>query len=194
MAVMGKPRPHRRITGRLVDRDPQFRQACGNARILLAPYEIEAISARYRLAMNPTRAERALRADRAHQGRSGGPSALGLAGLPTILASRAFDALAGAPGISSGPPGGTRERLLSSRCSNGRAEVALRRATAPAQRKAHFVSALCVAWPDGHVEEFEACAGRRRDRLAPRGRQGLRLRSDLLPDGQARTFGENAKR
>ena len=29
-------------------------------------------------------------------------------------------------------------------------------ATAPNQRTAHFVSALCVAWPDGHREEFEA--------------------------------------
>ena len=25
----------------------------------------------------------------------------------------------------------------------------------PEQRRAHFVAALCLAWPDGHVEEFE---------------------------------------
>ena len=31
-----------------------------------------------------------------------------------------------------------------------------RGAKAPAQRQAHFVSALCVAWPDHHLEEVEA--------------------------------------
>ena len=30
-----------------------------------------------------------------------------------------------------------------------------RGATTPERRSAHFVSALCVAWPDGHTEEFE---------------------------------------
>ena len=28
-------------------------------------------------------------------------------------------------------------------------------ARAGSQRTAHFVSALCLAWPDGHIEEFE---------------------------------------
>ena len=53
-----------------------------------------------------------------------------------------------------------------------------RGATAPDRRKAHFVSALCVAWPDGHVEEFEA----RVDGTLvwpPRGDKGFRLRSDV---------------
>ncbi len=31
-----------------------------------------------------------------------------------------------------------------------------RRHDARASATAHFVSALCVAWPDGHLEEFEA--------------------------------------
>jgi len=37
-----------------------------------------------------------------------------------------------------------------------------RGATTSEQRRAHFVSALCVAWPDGHVEE-----GRGRGSTAP---------------------------
>ena len=64
-----------------------------------------------------------------------------------------------------------------------------RGATAPADRRAHFVSALCVAWPDGHLEEFEA----RVDGTLvwpPRGDQGFGYDPMFLPDGHARTFGE----
>ena len=68
-----------------------------------------------------------------------------------------------------------------------------RGATAASQRRAHFVSALCVAWPDGHLEEFEA----RVDGVLvwpPRGKQGFGYDPMFLPDGQpdghARTFGE----
>ncbi len=55
--------------------------------------------------------------------------------------------------------------------------------------RAHFVSALCVAWPDGHIEEFEA----RVDGTLvwpPRGEQGFGYDPMFLPDGHARTFGE----
>ena len=64
-----------------------------------------------------------------------------------------------------------------------------RGATTPQQRKAHFVSALCVAWPDGHVEEFE---GRVDGTLVwpPRGDKGFGYDPMFLPDGHARTFGE----
>jgi XTP/dITP diphosphohydrolase len=58
-----------------------------------------------------------------------------------------------------------------------------------ADRRAHFVSALCVAWPDGHVEEFE---GRVDGMLVwpPRGDQGFGYDPVFLPDGHDRTFGE----
>ena len=64
-----------------------------------------------------------------------------------------------------------------------------RGATTPERRKAHFVSALCVAWPDGHVEEFE---GRVDGTLVwpPRGDQGFGYDPMFLPDGHTRTFGE----
>src|SRR5271155_2153551 len=65
------------------------------------------------------------------------------------------EALDGAPGIFSARwPGPSKdftaamtriERLLQERG-----------ATTPQQRRAHFVTALCVAWPDGHLEEVEA--------------------------------------
>ena len=64
-----------------------------------------------------------------------------------------------------------------------------RGATAPADRKAHFISALCVAWPDGHVEEFE---GRVDGVLVwpPRGAKGFGYDPMFRPDGYDRTFGE----
>src|SRR5262249_1053054 len=49
--------------------------------------------------------------------------------------------------------------------------------------------ALCLAWPDGHLEEFEA----RVDGMLtwpPRGTAGFGYDPMFLPDGHTRTFGE----
>ena len=59
-----------------------------------------------------------------------------------------------------------------------------RGATQPSQRKAHFVSALCVAWPDDHLEEVEA----RVDGTLvwpPRGIAGFGYDPAFLPDGHS---------
>jgi XTP/dITP diphosphohydrolase len=59
----------------------------------------------------------------------------------------------------------------------------------PRQRAARFVSALCVAWPDGHTEEFEATV----DGIVvwpPRGERGFGYDPMFRPDGHERTFGE----
>jgi XTP/dITP diphosphohydrolase len=64
-----------------------------------------------------------------------------------------------------------------------------RGARTPEQRRAHFVAALCLAWPDGHFEEFEA----RVDGVAvwpPRGDKGFGYDPLFQPDGFDRTFGE----
>jgi XTP/dITP diphosphohydrolase len=64
-----------------------------------------------------------------------------------------------------------------------------RGAKAAERRRGHFISALCVAWPDGHVEEFEATV----DGIVvwpPRGTLGFGYDPLFLPDGQTRTFGE----
>jgi XTP/dITP diphosphohydrolase len=55
--------------------------------------------------------------------------------------------------------------------------------------RAWFVSALAIAWPDGHVETFE---GRVDGDLVfpPRGTRGFGYDPCFLPDGHARTFGE----
>ncbi|WP_246662973.1 RdgB/HAM1 family non-canonical purine NTP pyrophosphatase [Pseudolabrys sp. FHR47] len=62
-------------------------------------------------------------------------------------------------------------------------------ATSPEQRRAHFIAALCIAWPDGHVEEVEG----RVDGVIvwpPRGTAGFGYDPLFLPDGHERTFGE----
>jgi len=98
------------------------------------------------------------------------------------------DALDGAPGIYSARWAGPSKdfNVAMTRIERLLAE---RGATEPAQRKAHFVSALCVAWPDGHVEEVEA----RVDGTLvwpPRGSAGFGYDPMFLPDGHERTFGE----
>ena len=56
-------------------------------------------------------------------------------------------------------------------------------------RQAWFISALCIAWPDGHVEHFE---GRIDGTLVwpPRGTAGFGYDPMFLPEGHTRTFGE----
>src|SRR5258706_5233223 len=98
------------------------------------------------------------------------------------------DALDGAPGILSARWAGPNKDLMAAMT---RIERLLRErgATAPSQRKAHFVSALCVAWPDDHLEEVEA----RVDGTLvwpPRGSAGFGYDPAFLPEGHDRTFGE----
>ena len=59
----------------------------------------------------------------------------------------------------------------------------------PAQRRAWFVSALSVVWPDGERAEVE---GRVDGALVwpPRGERGFGYDPMFLPDGHVRTFGE----
>nr|WP_302053800.1 RdgB/HAM1 family non-canonical purine NTP pyrophosphatase [Sphingomonas tagetis] len=58
-------------------------------------------------------------------------------------------------------------------------------------RDAHFVCALALAWPDGHVEWFE---GRVDGTLVwpPRGGNGFGYDAMFLPNGHEQTFGEMA--
>ena len=55
-------------------------------------------------------------------------------------------------------------------------------------RRAHFVSALVLAWPDGHTELVEGRVFG--DVVAPRGDAGFGYDPLFRPDGHARTFGE----
>ena len=111
-------------------------------------------------------------------------------GLPAFAddSGLAVDALDGAPGIYSARWAGPNKDFNE---AMARIERLLqeRGATVPAKRTAHFVSALCVAWPDDHLEEVEARAD---GTLVwpPRGSAGFGYDPAFLPDGHSRTFGE----
>jgi XTP/dITP diphosphohydrolase len=68
-------------------------------------------------------------------------------------------------------------------------QLRARGAVTPERRRAHFVSALCLAWPDGHAEQFKASVA---GVLVwpPRGDRGFGYDPMFLPDGQQCTFGE----
>jgi len=93
------------------------------------------------------------------------------------------DALGGAPGVYSARWAGPKKDFA---MAMQRVE---RQMGHNADRKAHFVSVLSLAWPDGHVDSFE---GQVHGRLVwpPRGNRGFGYDPMFLPDGRSQTFGE----
>jgi XTP/dITP diphosphohydrolase len=176
---------HRRITGRLLiaTHNPGKLK---EMRELLAPYKIDAISAGDMGLSEPEETGTTFR----ENARIKADAAAKASGLPAFAddSGLVVDALDGAPGIHSarwaGPDKNFRRAM-----ENVEAKLHERGATNPAQRGAHFVSALCVAWPDGHLEEFE---GRVDGTIVwpPRGDKGFGYDPVFLPDGHGRTFGE----
>jgi XTP/dITP diphosphohydrolase len=98
------------------------------------------------------------------------------------------DALDGAPGIHSARWAGPNKDFKSA-MQEIDVQLRGRGAVAPEARTAHFISALCIAWPDGHREEFE---GRVDGVLVwpPRGDKGFGYDPMFLPQGYDLTFGE----
>lgn len=176
---------HRKIEGRIVI-------ATHNAgklremRDLLAPFGIKAISAGELNLIEPEETG----ASFTENAQIKAQAAAMMTGLPAFAddSGLCVAALGGAPGIQSARWAGPSkdfnaamnqiERLLQEKG-----------ATLPDQRRAHFISALCVAWPDAHVEAFE---GRVDGALVwpPRGHLGFGYDPFFLPDGHDRTFGE----
>lgn len=98
------------------------------------------------------------------------------------------DALGGDPGIHSARWAGPDKDF---RAAMNRIQTLLiqRGAKTPEQRRAHFIAALCLAWPDGYVESFEG----RVDGVAvwpPRGDKGFGYDPLFRPDGFDVTFGQ----
>lgn len=111
-------------------------------------------------------------------------------GLPALAddSGICIDALDGAPGLFSANWAGPGKDFAPARLRVQR-ELAARGATTPEQRRAHFVSALVIAWPDGHQELFEGRVfGQVLD--ADRGSQGFGYDAIFLPDGETLSFGE----
>jgi len=111
-------------------------------------------------------------------------------GLPSLADDSGLcaEALDGAPGLFSARWAGPGKDFEAAMARLQR-ELEARNRHGPASRRAHFVSTLVVAWPDGSEALFE---GRVHGALVwpPRGELGFGYDPMFLPDGQARTFGE----
>jgi len=176
---------HRRITGKLVIATHNPGKLV-EMRELLAPYGVEAVSAGELGLGEPEETGQTFRANAQIKA----IAAAQVAKLPAFAddSGLVVDALDGAPGIYSARWAGETKDFMAAMT---RVERLLqeRGATTPDRRTAHFVSALCVAWPDDHLEEVES----RVDGTLvwpPRGNAGFGYDPVFLPDGYTRTFGE----
>jgi XTP/dITP diphosphohydrolase len=154
-------------------------------RELLAPYGIEARAAGELGLAEPEETGKTFAAN----ARIKAIAAAKATGLAAFADDSGFcvDALGGEPGIRSarwaGPEKdfrGAMNRIQTLLIQHGARE--------PAQRRAHFVAALCLAWPDGHPELFEGRVFG--DLVEPRGTAGFGYDPMFRPDGFDRTFGE----
>jgi XTP/dITP diphosphohydrolase len=176
---------HRRISGRLVIATHNPGKLV-EMRDLLAAYGIDAVSAGELGLPEPEETGTTFRAN-ARVKAQAAAKASNMASFADD-SGLAVDALDGEPGIHSARWAGADKDF---RYAMNEVQTRLMKegAKAPERRRAQFVSALCVAWPDGHLEEFEA-------RVAgtlvwpPRGDKGFGYDPMFLPDGHTQTFGE----
>ncbi len=176
---------HRQIKGKLViaTHNPG---KLAEMRELLAPHGVQAVSAGELGLGEPEETGKTFDAN----ARIKAIAAAQAAKLPAFAddSGLVVDALNGAPGIYSARWAGPNKDFNE---AMARVERLLqeRGATTSDKRGAHFVSALCVAWPDDHLEEVEARAD---GTLVwpPRGSAGFGYDPMFMPDGFGRTFGE----
>lgn len=148
---------------------------------LLAPFGVEAVSAGELNLPEPEETETTFVGNAVLKARAAAEAS----GLPALSddSGLAVSALDGAPGIYSARWAGPGKDF----------QVAMERVHremgAAADRRAHFVCALCLAWPDGHVETFE---GKVNGELVwpPRGTRGFGYDPMFVPGGYDITFGE----
>ncbi len=182
VATSAQKPARRRITGRLVvatHNSGKLRELRG----LLAPYGIEAVPARELGLAEPDETGASFRENARIKAQA---AAMALK-LPAFAddSGLVVEALGGAPGIHSARWAGPDKDFAG---AMQKIETMLRERNAT-DRRAHFACALCVAWPDGRLEEFE-------DRVdgtlvwPPRGDRGFGYDPIFLPDGHTRTFGE----
>jgi XTP/dITP diphosphohydrolase len=173
---------HRRLTGKVViaTHNPG---KLSELRDLLAPYGVETVSAGELGLPEPEETGSTF----IENARIKAHAATKATGLPAFAddSGLAVGALGGEPGIYSARWAGPDKNFAHAMQT---IEDKLRALNA-SNRKAQFVAALCLAWPDGHTEDFEA----RVDGTLvwpPRGTKGFGYDPMFLPDGFDRTFGE----
>ena len=155
-------------------------------RDLLAPYGIAATSAAELNLAEPDETGTTFAAN----ARIKAMSAAKATGQPAFAddSGLCVDALGGEPGIYSARWAGP-DKDFRGAMNQIQTLLVEKGATSPQQRRAHFIAALCIAWPDGHVEEVEG----RVDGVIvwpPRGTAGFGYDPLFMPFGHERTFGE----
>lgn len=178
------PIPHRKLAaGKLViasHNEGKVREIGA----LLAPYGIETVSAGQLDLPEPEETGTTFAANAELKARA----AADLSGLPALAddSGLCVEALGGEPGIFSARWAGPSKdfdaamRLVHDRIAGVGPD---------APRDAHFVCALSLCWPDGHLETFE---GRADGTLVwpPRGPHGFGYDAMFLPLGATETYGE----
>ncbi|MFS8035408.1 RdgB/HAM1 family non-canonical purine NTP pyrophosphatase [Xanthobacter sp. AM11] len=176
---------HRQLSGRLVVATHNPGKLI-EMRMLLEPHGVEAVSAGDLGLPEPEETETTFSGN----ARLKAVAAANAAQLPAFAddSGLVIDALGGAPGIHTARWAGPDRDF---EMAMEKVEAALQKAgaTAPEQRQARFVSALCIAWPDGHLEEFEGVVD---GTLVwpPRGAKGFGYDPMFRPEGHAKTFAE----
>lgn len=153
---------------------------------LLGPHGVEAVSAASLGISEPEETE----ANFAGNARLKAVHSAKVSGLPALSddSGLCVDALGGEPGVYSARwAGAAKDFALAMR--NVEEKLQAKGAVTPDARQAHFVCALCLAWPDGHGEIFE---GRVDGTLVwpPRGKNGFGYDPMFVPGGFTQTFGE----
>jgi XTP/dITP diphosphohydrolase len=173
---------HRKLTGKIViaTHNPG---KLAELRDLVAPFGIAAVSAGELKLPEPEETGSSFAENASIKARAVAQAT----GLPAFAddSGLSVEALNGEPGVYSARWAGADKNF-------GRAMQMIEdklRALKTTNRRAQFVAALCLAWPDGHLEEFE---GHVNGALVwpPRGNQGFGYDPMFLPDGSDRTFGE----
>jgi XTP/dITP diphosphohydrolase len=155
-------------------------------RELLAPFGVEAVSAGELRLSEPAETGDSFIAN----ARIKAEAASSAAHLPALAddSGLAVEALGGDPGIHSAR-WAAPDKDFARAMRVIEEKLAAAGATGPERRRAAFISALALAWPDGHVECVE---GRVDGTLVwpPRGSRGFGYDPMFKPDGHERTFGE----
>ncbi len=151
-------------------------------RELLAPFGVEAVSAAELGLPEPDETGTMFSENAAIKAHAAAKAA----NLPAFAddSGLCVDALDGAPGLFSARWAGASKDFAGA-MARVASELDRRGATS---RRAHFVSALVLAWPDGHTELFEGRVFG--EIVTPRGTAGFGYDPLFLPDEFTRTFGE----
>ena len=171
----------RRLTGKVVIATHNAGKLV-EMRELLAPFGIQAVSAGELGLAEPDETGTMFAENAAIKARAAAQAT----GLPAFAddSGLCVAALDGAPGLFSARWAGKPADFAAAMTRV--ADELAQRGTQDA--RAHFISALVIAWPDGHEELFE---GRVHGSLvAPRGRLGFGYDPIFLPEGETLTFGE----